>query len=103
MQICKQLANTDESSMHRVFLFSVRTIMSVKTLSECIRGSVVSLVVVEHSQPVCFWAQSQLHWGIFLYSHNSLYICLARGLGLCVCTTNVIQGRVEQENTKPLC
>ena len=79
--------------------------MSVRTLSECIRGSIVSLVLVEYSLSHEVGANST--WGLYhrdraIIAYN-MPIGLARGQDLCVCTANVIQGHIEQENTKPLC
>ena len=79
--------------------------MSVRTLSECIRGSIVSLVFVARIVSASgFQSQSQLNLVyIAIIAYTYAYISLARGQGLCACTANVIQGRMEHKNIKPLC
>ena len=81
--------------------------MSVRTLSECIRGSIVSFSISRIVSANGLQSQSQLNLVyIALTAYNYvclMYVGLARGQGLCVCTANVIQRHMEHKNTKPLC
>ena len=70
--------------------------MSVRTLPECIRGSIVISIskIVSASG---FQSQSHLNLVyIAVIAYTYAYIGLARDQGLCVCTANVIQGHIEQ-------